>query len=1154
MSKNKSMYFIFLLVVFLSSISDVMLLAPNVIEHDVLLETPQEQYDIANYNKTKNDLNIDHNEELDHFPLNEPQYTDSSCEDTMRNPNVAPDALALDTITFTLISPLNNSRNREFSPIELLINGSTDFFWYSWNATPPIFVQNPGSVWNTSFPSFDEGIVTLEVWANLSVSPFTIFFQRYNFLIDNHVETPVLVSPLNNSNVPSWTELVFSFPEPLVLINILWDGNFTNGTLMIPEGNGRHNLDLEVFDEAMNSAKIRYSFTATLNLRLSNNLINETQLIPGAEITIELSDIGTIVYSWDGSVNSSVQPIILSITEGDHLLDVYGEDPLEGFVVHYLFLFTTDGTAPVLALESGQQDDDEVIPGDRLIINYTEELQELSIAWREDPQYSNFTNSPPPNRINWSIPAPGGLHHLDLFGKDLAGNSVSRTFTFHVLVVPRLGNLANNSIIDAGYQLAIDWTDAFGETSSFFSWDGGQNSTYLKVTPYGSGYHDLIVYAQNQELRWSKIRFTFQVLVEIMDIVPISGSRVQNNTGIAITWSPGDDPPTSALYSWDGQSNSTSLSPLSGSESFHELIIWARGTLGYWKAFHFNWTIDETPLTILLPDGFSNESAYSGGTELAFNTNDNDDLLYAEMSWDGSQVEERWDKDLNTTIPYSPAHWHELEIWVYDHAGNEAYAKFLFASLIEVLAIEPANGSSIPGGTSISMNLTANPKNSLYEWNNSVEKPVLDAVPILDGVYELKASFQGFSGHWNNFTFLYYVDNIAPQPILWGVHGPIHNGSSVLPNYPLKVTWSDDQVPISALWSWDDSENLTIVEQTPFAGGNHTLRWWLVDSAGNENNSGIWVFVDKDSLTFSLAAESPKSASSVQSGVSVGFTASEIPFLILTQWNNEEEVRGWENITTPTEEGNWTLSVHIADEAGHWFNRTYWWTIDNSPPPVFLNPSYQEILSHPWRNGTIIDISTESQAYLIFAWDNTGNQTASFPTRNQTTTSIQVADGDHLLIIYATDPAGNANTTTITVAVDTTPFELRVLYPQDGETKDYTVWATVQFSEKPYAYTAIWAGKEAKSYWKTNTSLKVKCQKITGKYKLEITASDAASNNSTASIEINMIDDPLPLFLAMIGLGSATILLPSVGFIIWHRKEKIGEFLREKIYRTDKGS
>lgn len=1159
MSKNKNIYFLFLFVIFLSSVSGVMLLAPN----DILLERSQGSYDniiepsqepYATDNNSKNDLKSDQNEELDDFLTKDIQYTDSPNEDTKKYPNVAPGVLAQDTITFTLISPLNNSRSRELSLIELRINGSADFFWYSWNATPPIFVQNPGSGWNASFPSLDEGLVSFEVWANLSVSPFTTFYQHYNFLIDNHVDVPVLINPLNNSNVPSWTELVFSFPEPLVQIIIMWDGNSTNGTLMIPKGNGRHNLDLLVADEAMNGANIHYSFNATLNLRLSNSLINETQLIPGAEITIELSDIGTIVYSWDRSANSSVQPIILSITEGDHLLDVYGEDPVEGFVLHSLFLFTTDGTAPVLALESGQQDDDEVIPGDRLIINYTEELQELSIAWREDPQYSNFTNSPPMNKINWYIPTPGGLHHLDLFAKDLAGNAVSRTFTFHVLIVPSLANLANESIIAAAYQLIIDWTDVFGETSSFFSWDSGQNSTYLKVTPYGSGYHELIVYAQNQELRWSKTRFTFQVLVDIMDIVPISGSRVQNNTGITLTWSPGDDPPTSALYSWDGQSNSTSLSPLSGSESFHELIIWAQGTLGYWKVFHFNWTIDETPLTILLPDGFSNESAYSGGTELAFSTNDNADLLYAELSWDGGQVEERWDKNLNTTIPHSPADWHEFEIWVYDQADNEAYEKFLFASLIEVVTIEPANGSYIPGGTNISMNLTANPKNSLYQWNDSVEKTVLDAVPILDGVYELNASFQGFSGHWNNFTFLYYVDNIAPHPIFWGVHGPIHNGSSVLPNYPLNMTWSDGQAPVSAFWSWDDSENLTIVEHTPFAGGNHTLRWWLVDSAGNENNSGIWVFVDKDSLTFSLTAESPRSGSSVQSGVFVGFKASENPYLILTQWNNENEILGWENITTPAEEGNCTLSVNIADEAGHWYNRTYWWTIDNSPPPIFLNPSYQELISNPWRNGTIIDIFAESQAYILYAWDNTGNLTADFPKRNHTTTSIQFADGYHLLIIYATDQAGNTNTTTLTLAVDTTPIELRLLYPQDGDTKDYTVWATVQFSEKPYAYTVIWAGKDAKSYWKTNTILKVKCQKIIGNHILEITASDAASNNSTGSIEINMIDDPLPLFLAMIGLGSATILLPSVGFILWHRKEKIGKFLREKIYGTDKGS
>ncbi|MFQ5977190.1 MAG: hypothetical protein ACE5OZ_03535 [Candidatus Heimdallarchaeota archaeon] len=246
-----------------------------------------------------------------------------------------------------------------------------------------------------------------------------------------------------------------------------------------------------------------------------------------------------------------------------------------------------------------------------------------------------------------------------------------------------------------------------------------------------------------------------------------------------------------------------------------------------------------------------------------------------------------------------------------------------------------------------------------------------------------------------------------------------------------------------------------------------------------------------------------------------------MPHTILVHWDNDKDTTGWTNVTAPNEEGNHSLSIKISDQAGWWANKTFWWIIDNTPPLLFTDPAVAYLTMKPWCNGTKINATTED-GIIKYNWDQGENVSSDYPRRNQVMITIGMPDGSHQITLYAIDQAGNINTTMIQIIVDSTPIDIALTYPKNEETKDYTIWATVIFSERPYNFTAHWAGENAKTYWKSNT-LKVKCVKIEGTHDLTITAYDEAGNFSTASIKINMMEDPLPIFLAIVGIIGAII-------------------------------
>jgi len=130
------------------------------------------------------------------------------------------------------------------------------------------------------------------------------------------------------------------------------------------------------------------------------------------------------------------------------------------------------------------------------------------------------------------------------------------------------------------------------------------------------------------------------------------------------------------------------------------------------------------------------------------------------------------------------------------------------------------------------------------------------------------------------------------------------------------------------------------------------------------------------------------------------------------------------NSTDGVVEGNNTLEVYAHDVAGYWVYSSVYFTVDLIPPAMqVISPKNSTM--YTTRNITVNATASEAVTWRISLNDGE-NQNVTLPT------NINASEGLNHLIIYATDIAGNTNSSGVYFTVDTTP---PYAVPSTGNTK-----------------------------------------------------------------------------------------------------------------------
>lgn len=440
-----------------------------------------------------------------------------------------------------------------------------------------------------------------------------------------------------------------------------------------------------------------------------------------------------------------------------------------------------------------------------------------------------------------------------------------------------------------------------------------------------------------------------------------------------------------------------------------------------------------------------NETIYSSPRDITIDVTDGST---SSFRWNGNPVWTPFDND--TLTPLLTDHgWNTLEVKASDPIHNntiiELYQFGYDESLVNIVLDNAVNNSIIAGNYDLQFSVY-NITSATYRWDaTGPQIPFISPYNItaenFEGLHNLRITTTDFyttESYYYEFTF----DSTAPTILL---QSPTNNTLQA-PGKSINIEINDSSGVDVVFYHWDSDTDAVwppltgILYRTflPSAGGWHFLYVTANDTHGNQVTSRYTYFTDPTILNVELKNMLDDSYFVGGNDVEVTITSSNNT--IKYQWDNgvwkDKSDAEWDGVllTLRNSEGlPSTLGVHILkirtgdlSHVEHTFTFTF--TIDQQAPEYdisVLNYSNLRYLGSETLTLAVTDNFTLSSEILLdISIDGGFNQSLLFPFLLPL---FSFFDGNHSIVIYVWDIAGNVNVTTIYVIVDNTAPDIDYL-------------------------------------------------------------------------------------------------------------------------------
>jgi len=378
------------------------------------------------------------------------------------------------------------------------------------------------------------------------------------------------------------------------------------------------------------------------------------------------------------------------------------------------------------------------------------------------------------------------------------------------------------------------------------------------------------------------------------------------------------------------------------------------------------------------------------------------------------------------------------------------------------------------------------------------------------GIPTITISSNGFS----NFTTSFVI--MPDEPVI----GLPSENSFVVTDKPII---SGTAQPGSIVTLYDNNTKLgTMIGTTK--SDNNTGAWSIVTSLTNDVYSvsatstvGLLTgpvslernfTVDTTPPTLSITAPAYSAVVNTARSIVSGTTSSDkIPVKSVT-WGIDgglakaaSGVTNWSFRTGRLLDGPHIVQINATNSAGLATSKLTFVTVDNTPPTVSISqPENNAVLNHiSMVNGTASDNVMVS--YVSILVDGSAQSVATYSSGSWSAPMlIGLTNGKHTITSVAIDAAGNVNTNTISVTIDSTPPTVSMSYPPNNAIVNTasTITGTSSDLETGIAsMSAMIDGGYRDVSGTTNWSITT--SGLQGHHVVSVTATDEAGNTATTT-------------------------------------------------------
>jgi hypothetical protein len=510
---------------------------------------------------------------------------------------------------------------------------------------------------------------------------------------------------------------------------------------------------------------------------------------------------------------------------------------------------------------------------------------------------------------------------------------------------------------------------------SRYKWDSDSYTPFTSPTvislPSTASWHQLTVQAYDSFNNLAEAYYKIGYDPSVNDV--ILNSHLNNsfvNDGQTLDFSIFDA--ISVTYEWDKSGTEISLTDPydilldDGFTGQHQLTI---NYTDFYKSdlYEFFFTFDNAPPDISLFD-LENETTQPQGKNIDVFIDEISTPIYVEYRWDSDAFTE-WTpltgSLYRTYLPIAPG-WHNLTVFANDTLGNSDTVFYTFNTSTTLLKVELynlVNNTYYQGGNIVEIAIENDNGTIIYNWDQwgsdtwkvgSTSGGIMtlsgdDALNTTAGKYFLTVIVGNSENLEVEFRFVFTVDKEKPTIIQLPTDDD-YNGTRFLDTAILSFIIADNWTAIENLeiyYSFDGLDNQTLynpyqIYLVSLPDGSHNLTIIAIDIAGNYYQYYITFIVDTTYpyLPFNIIGDvyydgyryAPPGAQ-----VNALATDADPGVRSFYSWSGGEYIEYIGFFFLPLSEEHDRLYIKANDTLGNTRYRSYWITLDDTPPTITLN-------------------------------------------------------------------------------------------------------------------------------------------------------------------------------------------------------------------------